>query len=110
MKKAKNVAFVLVLVVACALLALPPLTFGARQQPKIEYSTSNADFLTITGENFGSTTPIVKLAGNQLVVDSYSEATGTIVAFLPGGLFTGSYLLEVENERGRVDSFVHTIF
>lgn len=105
-------AFLIVLVVACALLALPPQTFSARPAPKIKVARTDTATgrLTLAGENFGSGTPIVKLAGEQLVVETYSIETGTLVSFLPGGLEPGNYLLELENERGQEDSFVATVF
>ncbi len=65
--------------------------------------------LTITGTNFGNTTPAVTLNGLALVVTS-SSAT-TISATIPGSFTPGSYLLTVSAGGGQPssDSFDITI-
>src|SRR5262245_28088316 len=73
-------------------------------QNGIVIKTASVDFstnlITIKGENFGSTTPIVKIGGDQLIVKSFDPNTQTIVAFLPGVLNPAAYLLTVSTGNG----------
>jgi hypothetical protein len=66
----------------------------------LSFPTDSSPTMTIAGENFGSTTPTVRLEGKQLVVESFSSATQTIVAFLPAELNPGTYLLTVTTGGG----------
>ena len=56
--------------------------------------------ITIVGINFGSGTPSVSLEGMPLTVQSFDSTTGTIVAALPTGLNSGSYLLSITTTTG----------
>src|SRR5438874_7015775 len=100
------------LVVFLMALLLSPTVFGQERSATVKsrinpnaspnvivVKTVTVDFttnsITIKGENFGTVAPTVKIAGNQLVVESFESATQTIVAFLPGVLSSGTYLLTV---------------
>jgi hypothetical protein len=91
------------------LSAHPEQAFGEPRRATVLTTTidQQTNLLTIRGENFGSATPTVRLAGNQLVVDSYSPSTQTVVAILPSTLAAGSYSLEVTGDHSTA-SFVVT--
>jgi hypothetical protein len=67
--------------------------------PQINSAVVNANQLTITGSNFGDTTPTVTLDGIPLVVAGFTDATA--IATLPGSIGPGSYLLQVSNAQNR---------
>ncbi len=98
------------LVLVLLLVAIPLPLGAAPQVPVIKIVTvdSTVNTVTITGENLGNGTPTVRLAGTQLVVDSFNPLNQTIVAFLPGVLDPGTYLLTVSvgagsNNRAEAD-------
>jgi hypothetical protein len=70
----------------------------------LNFPAGSSPTMTIVGENFGSTTPTVKLEGNQLVVESFNAATQTIIAFLPAVLNPGTYLLTITTSGGAVNT------
>ena len=61
--------------------------------------------LIISGTNFGSTPPLVKLGGQTLAVSGSS--TNRVVVDLPADLRPASYLLTISNKRdhSKADSF-----
>jgi hypothetical protein len=66
----------------------------------LSFPADSSPTMTIVGENFGSSTPTVKLEGKLLMVENFSSATQTIVAFLPAELNPGTYLLTVTTGGG----------
>ena len=76
--------------------------------------STSADFtitpaqLTISGSNFGTTTPIVALDGITLSLLSHTDTR--IVAILPAGSIPGSYILTVTNPNAaQPGAFIATI-
>lgn len=95
-------------IIAFALLAATPLALAAEEheQPQDEHQptyilnvTENTagTQITIAGNGFGTSTPVVTLAGTPLTVASSGRTS--ITANLPAGLAAGAYLLEVETSR-----------
>ena len=66
---------------------------------------SSQHLIIISGWNFGSTRPTVKLGGQSLTLKSFSP--GQIVADLPADIYPATYLLTIGDERdpGKSDSF-----
>jgi hypothetical protein len=92
----------LIAALVLTLTVIPPKTYAA-SSGQVAINSATFDFaipnVTIRGENFGTTTPQVKLNTVPLTVTSYDSGTQTIVATLP---FTtpGSYLLAVIRSTG----------
>src|SRR5438552_6809085 len=119
--KMKQTKYNLLAVTFCMFVLLPLTVFcqeaqdveEANVQPAsapvaLVINTATVDqtnnFITITGQNFGSTPPVVKLAGIQLVIQSFNPSTQTIVAVLPMVLEPGTYLITVAATNGSTNS------
>jgi hypothetical protein len=97
----------LCLVLSFLLITVPRLAHASAQvavvvnSATVDYSTN---LLTVTGQNFGTIAPGVRLNGFQLTVQSFNAGTQTIVANMAMSLPPGSYLLAVTTGNGSTNS------